>query len=78
MFTHVAPPAYTGDLLALSISHLDSLVQMPLTSGEQNMIRFAPSIYVLLYLDKSTQDDLELWTRAMGYMKEGKLRSGCV
>lgn len=59
--------------MALSIRHLDSLVQMPLGSGEQNMIQFAPSIYVLLYLDKSTQDNQDLWTKALGYVKEGKL-----
>lgn len=37
------------------------------------MILFAPSIYVLLYLDKSTQDNQELRSMAVGYMKEGKL-----
>lgn len=57
----------------MSISHLDSLVQMPLGSGEQNMIHFAPSIYVLLYLDKSTQDEQELRSKAVGYLKEGEL-----
>lgn len=63
----------TGDILALSIGHLDSLVQMPLGCGEQNMIHLAPSIYVLQYLDKSTQDKQELRNKAVGYLKEGKL-----
>uniref|UniRef100_H3DHJ9 CD109 molecule n=1 Tax=Tetraodon nigroviridis TaxID=99883 RepID=H3DHJ9_TETNG len=66
--------AYAGDILALSISHLDSLVQRPLGCGEQNMIHFAPSIYVLLYLDKSTQDNQELRSQAVAYLKEGYLR----
>lgn len=65
--------SYTGDILALSISHLDSLVQMPLGCGEQNMIHVAPSLYVLLYLDKSTQDNQELRSKAVGYLKEGRL-----
>lgn len=65
--------SHTGDILALSISHLDSLVQRPLGCGEQNMIHFAPSIYVLLYLDKSTQDNQELRSQAVAYLKEGKL-----
>ncbi|XP_029686839.1 CD109 antigen-like [Takifugu rubripes] len=69
--THVA---LVGDILALSISHLDSLVEMPLVGGDQNMILFAPSIYVLLYLDKSTQDNQELRSLAVGYMKEGYQR----
>lgn len=68
------PPALlpTGDILALSIRHLDSLVQMPLGCGEQNMIHFAPSIYVLQYLDMSSQDNKEIRSRALGYMMEGK------
>lgn len=64
---------YAGDILALSISNLDSLVQMPLGCGEQNMIHFAPSVYVLQYLDKSAQDNKETRSRALGYMKEGQL-----
>lgn len=62
---------YTGDTLALSINNLDSLVQMPLGCGEQNIIHFAPSIYVLQYLDKSSQDDQEIRSRALHYMTEG-------
>ena len=39
------------------------------------MIHFAPSIYVLQYLDKSTQDNKELRSKALGYMKDGKISS---
>ena len=63
---------YTGDILALSFNDLDSLVQIPLGCGEQNMIHFAPSIYVLRYLEKSTLDDREIRSRALGNMMEGK------
>lgn len=62
---------YTGDILALSISHLDMLVELPVGCGEQNMIHFAPSIYVLQYLDRSTHDNAEIRSRALIYMKEG-------
>lgn len=62
---------YTGDILALSSNHLDSLVELPLGCGEQNMIHFAPSIYVLQYLDRSGQDNRDIRSRALGYMKEG-------
>lgn len=57
------------------MNKLDSLVQMPLGCGEQNMIHFAPSVYVLQYLDKSNQDNKEIRSRALGYMMEGKLPS---
>ncbi|KAM9842975.1 CD109 antigen-like [Aulostomus maculatus] len=66
--------ALVGDVLALSIRSLDELVQMPLGCGEQNIIHFAPSIYVLQYLDKSSQDHRELRSRALGYMVEGYQR----
>ncbi|XP_060919349.1 CD109 antigen [Labrus mixtus] len=66
--------ALVGELLALSISNLNLLVQLPLGCGEQNMIHFAPSIYVLQYLDKSNHDDKEIRSRALGYMKEGYKR----
>lgn len=68
------PQTYTGDILALSIHHLNSLVELPVGCGEQNMIHFAPSIYVLQYLDMSNQDNAEIRSRALSYMKEG-LRS---
>lgn len=68
------PPVllYTGDILALSVRNLDSLVQMPLGCGEQNMIHFAPNIYVLHYLNTSNQDNKEIRSRALGYMMKGK------
>ncbi|XP_069392339.1 CD109 antigen-like isoform X2 [Paralichthys olivaceus] len=66
--------ALVGDLLALSFSNLDSLVQLPQGCGEQNMIHFAPGVYVLQYLHKSTLDDAEIRKRALGYMMEGYQR----
>ncbi|XP_039458944.1 CD109 antigen-like [Oreochromis aureus] len=63
-----------GDILALSINNLDSLVQLPLGCGEQNMIHFAPSVYVIQYLDTSNQDDQELRSKALAYMMEGYQR----
>ncbi|KAM9341256.1 CD109 antigen [Symphorus nematophorus] len=66
--------ALVGDILALSIKNLDSLIQKPLGCGEQNMIHFAPSIYVLQYLDTSNQDNEEIRSRALGYMIEGYQR----
>uniref|UniRef100_A0A3P9JZJ9 CD109 molecule n=1 Tax=Oryzias latipes TaxID=8090 RepID=A0A3P9JZJ9_ORYLA len=60
-----------GDILALSINNLDSLVQVPIGCGEQNMIHLAPSLYVLQYLDKSGQDDAEIRSRALGYLTKG-------
>ncbi|XP_053290845.1 CD109 antigen [Pleuronectes platessa] len=66
--------ALVGDLLALSFSNLDSLVQLPQGCGEQNLIHFAPSVYVLQYLNMSTLNDEEIRKRALGYMIEGYQR----
>ncbi|XP_056249879.1 CD109 antigen-like [Seriola aureovittata] len=65
--------ALVGDILALSFN-LDSLVQMPLGCGEQNMIHFAPSVYVLQYLEKSNLENKEIRSRALGVMNEGYRR----
>ncbi|KAK5916543.1 hypothetical protein CgunFtcFv8_011517 [Champsocephalus gunnari] len=64
--------ALVGDILGFSIRNLDSLLQMPLDSGEQNLIHFAPNIYVLQYLNKSgtTPDEEEIRGRALGHMLE--------
>ncbi|XP_028995599.2 CD109 antigen-like isoform X2 [Betta splendens] len=69
-----AEAAVVGDILGLSISNLDSLVQLPLGCGEQNMIHFAPSLYILQYLDRSTLDSVEIRSRALTFLAEGYVR----
>uniref|UniRef100_A0A3Q2P6C8 CD109 molecule n=1 Tax=Fundulus heteroclitus TaxID=8078 RepID=A0A3Q2P6C8_FUNHE len=63
--------ALVGDILALSIEHLDSLIQLPTGCGEQNMIHFAPSVYVLQYLEMSTQNDAKIRSKALSHMVQG-------
>ncbi|XP_047243439.1 CD109 antigen isoform X2 [Girardinichthys multiradiatus] len=60
-----------GDILGPSISGLDSLIQMPYGCGEQNMIHFAPNIYVLQYLSARGQVVPEVTERATDYMMKG-------
>ncbi|XP_057209891.1 CD109 antigen isoform X2 [Triplophysa rosa] len=59
-----------GDILGPSIGNLDSLIQMPYGCGEQNMIHFAPNVYVLQYLRSSGQNEEQTRNRAMSYMLE--------
>lgn len=61
----------TGDILGPSIAGLGSLVHMPYGCGEQNMIHFAPSIYVLQYLSKASVTNKELAETALAYMRKG-------
>lgn len=57
-----------------SISGLDSLIQMPYGCGEQNMINFAPNIYVLQYLTAIDQVDQDATDRATEHMMIGNSR----
>ncbi|KAM7136412.1 CD109 antigen isoform 1-T1 [Molossus nigricans] len=63
-----------GDLLGSSINGLASLIRMPYGCGEQNMINFAPNIYVLDYLTKSRQLTESLKEKALSFMRQGYQR----
>ncbi|XP_053314791.1 CD109 antigen-like [Spea bombifrons] len=60
-----------GDLLGPSIEGLESLIQMPYGCGEQNMINFAPNIYVLQYLIATLQITQSIRTQAISFMEIG-------
>ncbi|HVC32044.1 MAG TPA: alpha-2-macroglobulin family protein [Chloroflexota bacterium] len=47
--------ALTGNILSQTIDGLDGLLQMPFGCGEQNMINFAPDVFVAQYLKDTTQ-----------------------
>ncbi|XP_069830274.1 CD109 antigen-like [Dendropsophus ebraccatus] len=63
-----------GDLLAPSVSGLESLIQIPYGCGEQNMINFAPNIYILLYLIATKQINSDIKEKAISYMMQGYQR----
>ncbi|XP_068021293.1 CD109 antigen [Melanerpes formicivorus] len=63
-----------GDLLGPSIHGLAGLLQMPHGCGEQNMINFAPNVYVLQYLTKTRQLREDLKAKAVSYMRKGYQR----
>ena len=42
-----------GDVMGPSLSGLDSLLKLPTGCGEQNMVNFAPNIFVMKYLKKT-------------------------
>jgi CD109 antigen len=73
--------AVTGSLLAQTIDGLDSLLQMPFGCGEQNMILFAPDVYILQYLKETNQARPEIQAKAemmliTGYQRELTYRRG--
>ncbi|XP_073531669.1 CD109 antigen-like [Phyllobates terribilis] len=60
-----------GDVLGPSINGLESLIMMPYGCGEQNMINFAPNIFILLYLTTTNQLKQDTRNRAIEYMERG-------
>ncbi|KAM6972916.1 CD109 antigen-like [Aplochiton taeniatus] len=66
--------AVVGDILGLSINSLDSLVQIPHSCGEQNMVHFAPNVYILQFLDKSPQGNQIIQDRTLQAMMGGYQR----
>ncbi|NXY89727.1 CD109 protein, partial [Alcedo cyanopectus] len=63
-----------GDLLGPSISGLSSLIKMPYGCGEQNMINFAPNVYILQYLSKTRQLREDIKSKAVSFMRKGYQR----
>ncbi|XP_068137598.1 CD109 antigen isoform X2 [Hyperolius riggenbachi] len=62
-----------GDFIGPSVSSLQSLIQLPYGCGEQNMVRFAPLIFVMEYLANTRQVNY-LAPKLISYMKEGYQR----
>ncbi|XP_054447416.1 alpha-2-macroglobulin-like [Pteronotus mesoamericanus] len=63
-----------GDILASAMRNTQNLLQMPYGCGEQNMVLFAPNIYVLNYLNETQQLTPELKSKAIGYLNTGYQR----
>lgn len=63
---------YSGDILGSSINNLDQLLRMPYGCGEQNMVNFAPNIYVMKYLKTVNQLTQNLENKAKNFMISGQ------
>ncbi|XP_053081769.1 alpha-2-macroglobulin-like protein 1 isoform X2 [Acinonyx jubatus] len=63
--------AALGDIMGTALQNLDNLVQMPRGCGEQNMVLFAPIIYVLQYLKRARLLTEEIRSRAVGFLELG-------
>lgn len=63
-----------GDILGSSLNNLDKLLRMPYGCGEQNMINFAPNIYVMKYLKTVNQLTDQMERKAKNFMISGYQR----
>ena len=66
--------AVTGSYLTQSIDGLEKLLKMPFGCGEQNMILFAPNVFVARYLQETGQIKPEVMARAENLMITGYQR----
>lgn len=55
-----------------TLNNLDKLLRLPFGCGEQNMIHFAPNVFVLKYLQKTRQLTPEVENEATDYLLQGK------
>ncbi|XP_021488325.1 alpha-2-macroglobulin [Meriones unguiculatus] len=63
-----------GDILGSAMQNIQDLLKMPYGCGEQNMVLFAPNIYVLDYLNETQQLTEEIKTKAIDYLNMGYQR----
>lgn len=54
-----------------TLNNLDNLLRLPFGCGEQNMIHFAPNVFVLKYLQKTKQLNPEVEGEATDYLVQG-------
>uniref|UniRef100_A0AAQ4QJC0 Alpha-2-macroglobulin-like 1 n=1 Tax=Gasterosteus aculeatus aculeatus TaxID=481459 RepID=A0AAQ4QJC0_GASAC len=66
--------ASTGDLMGRAMKNLDRLLAMPYGCGEQNMVLFAPNVFILNYLRSTNQLTEEVQSRATRFLKAGYQR----
>ncbi|KAI2656158.1 Alpha-2-macroglobulin-like protein 1 [Labeo rohita] len=60
-----------GDLMGRALKNIGDLLAMPYGCGEQNMLNFAPNIYILQYLESSGQLTPEIKKRAITFLQSG-------
>uniref|UniRef100_A0A673NJM8 Alpha-2-macroglobulin-like protein 1 n=1 Tax=Sinocyclocheilus rhinocerous TaxID=307959 RepID=A0A673NJM8_9TELE len=63
-----------GDLMGRALRNIGDLLAMPYGCGEQNMLLFAPNIYILQYLESSRQLTPQIKDRAITFLESGYQR----
>lgn len=62
----------TGDILGTALDNIDELLQMSSGCGEQNMVHFAPNVFITRYLEETGQLTPEIKQKAIGYLESGE------
>ncbi|KAG7463961.1 hypothetical protein MATL_G00182260 [Megalops atlanticus] len=58
-----------GELIGSFMKNVDGLLAMPYGCGEQNMLLFAPNIYILRYLDRTRQLTPQIKAKTVKYLE---------
>ncbi|MEQ2187510.1 hypothetical protein GOODEAATRI_005427 [Goodea atripinnis] len=61
-----------SDLMGRALQNLDKLLAMPYGCGEQNMLLFAPNIFILNYLKSSGQLTDAILEKAKRFLESGE------
>ncbi|XP_034162190.2 alpha-2-macroglobulin-like protein 1 [Pangasianodon hypophthalmus] len=69
--SETASISVVGDLMGRALKNLASLLVMPGGCGEQNMLRFAPNIFILQYLESTNQLTPQIRSTAETYLISG-------
>ncbi|XP_074535624.1 alpha-2-macroglobulin [Halichoeres trimaculatus] len=69
-----ASVSVVGDLMGQALKNIDNLLRMPYGCGEQNMLKFAPNIFVLNYLESTRQLTKEIKDRGKRFLLAGYQR----
>ncbi|XP_006818919.1 C3 and PZP-like alpha-2-macroglobulin domain-containing protein 8 [Saccoglossus kowalevskii] len=69
-----ADASIIGDVMGPTLTNLHNLLRLPFGCGEQNMIHFAPNVYVLRYLAKTNQVTQKLMDEALRFLVVGYQR----
>uniref|UniRef100_A0AAY5KU32 C3 and PZP like alpha-2-macroglobulin domain containing 8 n=1 Tax=Esox lucius TaxID=8010 RepID=A0AAY5KU32_ESOLU len=72
--SETATASMIGDVMGPTLNNLDKLLRLPFGCGEQNMIHFAPNVFVLKYLQKTRQLSSEVEAEATDYLLQGYQR----
>ncbi|XP_029965228.1 alpha-2-macroglobulin isoform X1 [Salarias fasciatus] len=69
-----ASVSVVGDLMGRAMQNLDKLLAMPYGCGEQNMVLFAPNIFILNYLKSTGQLTKPILDKAVRFLESGYQR----
>ncbi|XP_070685213.1 alpha-2-macroglobulin [Pempheris klunzingeri] len=63
-----------GDLMGRAMKNVEKLLAMPYGCGEQNMVQFAPNIFILNYLKSTAQLTEKILEKAARFLESGYQR----